>query len=127
MRKAPRRPVLMCLAALAAAPLLTGCASNYRAAVKPTAGALFTQVKAPLTTNFNGNPVGPGVKKFSRRNTYYFFSWPVASAPLDFAWDEVAIGRIAKEGGIHEVSYADYEFLNVLGIFATFTINVYGN
>ena len=44
MRKSQGRPILMCLAALAAVPLLTGCAGVlYRAPVVPPQGVLFTQ------------------------------------------------------------------------------------
>ncbi|GEM_PF-282096 len=101
-----------------------GCAA-YLAPVKPPQGFLYQSVKAPLTVKYNGNPCGDAVKKVSMSKTSYFLE-PFLTH-LDFAWDDAAIEKIAREGGIRKVSYADYETLNVLGIYRTFTIHVYGN
>ncbi len=106
---------------------VAGCAafSTYRAPVRPPLGLLFISVKAPLSVNFAGNPTGPGVKRYTQTETHYFRDFLLTT--LDFGWDEAAIARAAREAGINEVSYADYEIVNVLGIYGRFTVNIYGN
>lgn len=125
-KRRSRRPGGIAAAAcLAAGLLLSGCAVGYQAPVRPPVGLLFTQVKAPLTADFGGNPVGPGVRKVSRTNTSYV--WDALLTGMSFAWGDAAVQKIAKEGGIEKVSYADYEIMSILGVYATFTVNVYGN
>lgn len=106
---------------------LAGCAglTAYSAPVKPPQGMLFVDVKAPLTAQFNGTPVGANLKKVSKTHTGFFRDFIFTGGT--FAWDDVAISEIARRGGIEEVAYADYELMNILGIYGTFTINVYGN
>ncbi|MDX2176529.1 MAG: TRL domain-containing protein [Candidatus Sumerlaeia bacterium] len=82
-------------------------------------------MKAPLTTNYNATPVGDAAPKHASLETGYFRD-PLLTG-LSFAWDDVAIQKIAKEGGIDEVAYADYEGFLILGVFGKFTIHVYGN
>ncbi len=114
------------LAAIAIASL-AGCASltPYSAPVKPPLALLFIDCKAPLTVEFNGTPVGPALKKVSKKQTTFFRDILFTGGTL--AWDDAAIAQIAREGGIEQVAYADYEMMNLLGIYGTFTINVYGN
>jgi len=45
---------------------------------------------------------------------------------MNFAWEEASVPEIARSGGIQNVTYADYEMLNILGVYAEFRINVYG-
>jgi len=114
--------------ALGAATLsLAGCAglTAYSAPVKPPQGMLFVDVKAPLTAEFNATPVGANLKKVSKTQTGFFRDFIFTGG--GFAWDDVAIAEIARRGGIQEVAYADYELMNILSIYGTFTINVYGN
>lgn len=94
----------------------------YYAPVAPPAGFIVTSIKSPLTVNFNGNPVGDNLKKstFSRTN------W-VGIGSYEFAFGNVDIGRIAKNAGITEISYADYKITSILGLWARFTVNIYGN
>jgi len=105
--------------------LSTGCLTHYSTPVKPPTGALFYSIKAPLTVEFDNTPCGPSVKKYAHSNTAYFREFLFTR--IDFAWDDVAIANLAREGGIEEISYADYEALNILGIYSKFTVNVYGN
>jgi hypothetical protein len=115
---------ILCIICCAYFSLLSGCVS-YTAPVKPPRGGLFESYKMPLTVNVNGNPCGPSVTKHSKSQT--FFIWDILFTRVQVAWDDATISKIAREGEIEEISYADYEFLNVLGIFAKFTVNVYGN
>ena len=113
---------------------LGGCAS-FEAPVIPPMGVdpinlrpanalFFTQVKAPLTIDFDGNPCGAAVKKVSNAECTYFLDFLFTAS--GFSWDKAGIEEIAKEGGITKVSYADYEAFMVLGVFGTYTVNVYG-
>ena len=108
----------------AALAVLVGC-TTYFAPVKPPQGVLFTDIKAPLTVNFNRTPCGAATKKFSKSNTSFFFDFIFTWS--GFAWDDVSVGKIAREGGISEIAYADYEALLILGVFGKTTVNVYGN
>jgi hypothetical protein len=110
-------PVLICLV------LISGCAVMYQAPVKPPMGLLYADYKAPLTHDFNGNPTGGNLIKVSESKTYYIF---VPFIYIGLAFGEADIARIAHDGGIETVSYVDHEFYNILGIYATFTINIYG-
>lgn len=104
--------------------LCAGCACPNTEVIPPQ-GGLVTYVKAPLTTQFNGNPCGAD-KKFSESQTFLFCPWPLTGS-LNISAGDSKIKEIAGRGGIDQVSYADYEFLSILGIYAQFTVNVYGN
>ena len=109
--------------ALTAFIFTSGCAAvQYKTPVKPPLGILFSEYAAPLTVNFNETPA---LKKVSTSCTSQIFD-PFFTQ-MSIAWDDAAIGQIAKEGGLNEVAYADYEFKSILGVFNTFTVNVYGN
>ncbi len=108
---------------------LAGCASEPRdntgGAVIPPRGFFFTSFRAPLTTNVNGNLTGPSsVHMAQERSVHYFRDFLFTG--LSFAWDDATIARIARESNISKVSYADYEFMQILGIFSITTIRVYG-
>lgn len=127
MRTLALRRALLLLLACILGVMSSGCAGAvyHNAPVRPPRGILFVSTKVPLTTNFNATPAGPALKKVSRSQTRYFRDFILTGG--SFAWDEVAIAKIAKEGGIENISYADYELTDILGIVGTFTINVYGN
>jgi TRL-like protein family len=108
--------------------LVAGCATGGRHApidsVVPPNGWFFASFKAPLTIEFNGNPTGPAIKHVEERQVHYFRDFLFTG--LSFAWDSATIEKIAREGGIERVSYADYEYMHFLSIFAVTTIRVYG-
>ncbi len=108
-----------CLLALATVALLSsGCAVAWQVPVDPPRGILFSQYRAPLTANFGEVPVS---EKVGTASTFYvnFFGY-------DFAWDDARIEAAAREGGLSRVDYADYEVMQILGIFAQFTVRAYG-
>ena len=106
------------------AVLLCGCGAYYNTSVVPPRGVLFSNIKAPLTTDFNDTEVQGTLIKSSKKWTYYVHD--ILFTGISVAWETADIPEIARKGGITEVAYADYEFLQVLGVFAQFTINVYG-
>lgn len=114
--------------------LAGGCANNaqlaslsgdYVTPVKPPPGFIFADVKAPLTYELNGNPTGANATKANSKEVQYiqFLWWRSLSA----AWDDIDIASVASEGNISEVSYADYEYFNVLTVYRRLRVNVYGN
>ena len=114
------RAIILCLLLF----LATGCAlSQHQADVVPHRSLLFEYYKAPLTTNFDHTKTERLVK-VSSGQTHYFHD--VFITGLDASWGDAAIPTIARKGGIEEVAYADYQYLNVLWIYSQFTVNVYG-
>lgn len=107
--------------------ILAGCASSvqYLAPVKPPTGGLLWSYKAPLSTDMNRTDSDMEMIKVSSKKTYYFHD--MIFTGIDLAWGSADIPNIARYGGIKEVCYADYEILNILGIYAEFTVNVYGH
>lgn len=122
-------PILKALLAVVVGyGLVSGCAWNprftpYKAPVVPSWGIIFTQHKAPLTTNFESTPVE--APRMGQASTDYIFV-PFFFAPFDIALGNASIAEAAKNGGITKVYYADHEFLRVLGIYARYTTTVYG-
>ena len=100
--------------------LLAGGCSTFRAPVQPPVGALFTNYKAPLIVNADGNVLGPkkGTAKVRYLYAYLF--------PVDIAWGEAGLREAARDGDITTVRAADYEYLSVLGLYQEFTVYVYG-
>lgn len=132
---APRALKALGLAAsLALVGLFAGCAGrgtglavaagDYVTPVKPPPGFIFASTRAPLTYEFSGNPTGANVTKEASAETQYI---QLFYRVLSVGFDDIDVESIAKDGGIQEISYADYEYFNVLGIYKRITVNVYGN
>ena len=101
----------------------TGCGNAFlwRTPVKPPVGVLFTQYSAPMTTEPGGVPA---TGKVGTASTFYVRD-PLITG-FDVAWEDASIEAAAEEGGISQVYYADYEVLQVLGVFGEFRTRVYG-
>ena len=115
------------LGLIAAALLfITGCAGlvPYSTPVRPPGGAIFVNHKAPLMINLKDTDIGTDTIRYSHKKTYYFRE-PLFTQ-LDFAWETADIPEIARRAGIKRVTHADYELMNILGIYAEFTIHIYG-
>ncbi|GAB4315896.1 MAG: hypothetical protein Kow0059_08200 [Candidatus Sumerlaeia bacterium] len=109
-----------CLCVLGA---MLGACGRYIAPVMPPQGVVFSAFSAPLTVNFDQTPSGHDLKR-AKDKTHYVFPW-LFNLP-DVAWGETDVALIARKAGIQHVAYADYEYLQVLGFYASFTVNVYG-
>ena len=116
--------ILALLGGLMAVAALNGCAANYVTPVKPPTGFLYSKYSAPLTVNFNNTPCDESLIKASESKTFFVHDWLLTG--ISVAWGDADVARVAREAGIVEIAYADHEFLNILGFYATFTINVYG-
>ena len=98
----------------------TGCAL-YRTPVIPPQGFLFSQYSAPLTIDFDKTQTGARVGKAST----LWIREPFLGT--SYAWEDASISAAARNGGIKKVYYADYEWLQVLGLFGRFTVVVHGD
>lgn len=100
---------LIYLAVIAVSLSLSGCA----VVATPALGTIYTDVKAPImaTSNSLGSKVGTG---------------EVTSILGAVATGDASIQSAAQSAGITRISHVDYESTNILGIFATYTVYVYG-
>ena len=107
---------------VAAVPLLSGCVVGAlpRVPVRPPPGLVFTNVQAPLTTDFDNTPIG---SKEGRASAFYFRE-PFFGTT--WAWGDASIETAAKERNISETHYADYSMTQVLGIVGILEVRVRG-
>ena len=92
-----------------------GCAGIAWTPVIPPAGFIYTQYKAPLDVDFDATPVP--MKKGTASTMCVLGLVAVGDASARAA---------AQDGGITRIEHADYDTLNVLGVYSKFTIIVYG-
>lgn len=98
------------LLAAGAAALLSSCAA-YTAS--PATGFLFTDVKYPMAVTDNSGASKVGTAELS-------------SILGIVATGDASIDKAAKEAGISEIHHVDVQAKNILGIYATYKIYVYG-
>jgi uncharacterized protein YceK len=91
--------------------LLGGCAT----AMSPVTGTLYSNVKAPLTAT-----AAPEQAQRVGRASVRSILGLVASG-------DASINTAARNGGIREIHYVDYESQVFFGILSEFTVVVYGN
>lgn len=92
---------------------MTGC---IHAPFVPPTGTAYNNYKAPLDVDFENTDMS-GMKKGSAKT--------VSLLGL-IAWGDASSQTAARAGGISTIQHADYEYLNVLGIFQKTTVIVYG-
>ncbi len=81
----------------------------------PAAGAILTDVKAPITATSN-------------TATYSKVGTAQCSSILGLvASGDASIEAAVKSAGITKISHVSYESKNILGIYGTFTTYVYGD
>ncbi|MCK5875263.1 MAG: TRL-like family protein [Alcanivoracaceae bacterium] len=99
------------MALCAATVLLSGCAAS----MSPVTGMIYSNVKAPLTAT--AAPEQP--QRVGRAS--------VRSVLGLIATGDASIQTAARNGGIREIHFVDYESQNFFGVLAEFTVVVYGN
>ncbi|MBI1291740.1 hypothetical protein GC173_10925 [bacterium] len=107
---------------------LVGCGGRLasremmKAPVVPPPGVLVTMYKAPLDFNF-GKEGGTKAEnsRFGQSETHYIGIWFIR-----IAWGDGSLDTASKQGGISNLSYADYEYLNILGVYQNVKFNAYG-
>lgn len=94
--------------------LFAGC-MTYKTPIKPPCGFIYTQIRAPLTDEYNKTAIGT---RSGSASTIYI---------LGIALDKCDIETAARNGNLKTVNYADYELTSVLGLFARFTVIAHGD
>ncbi|HXK21635.1 MAG TPA: TRL-like family protein [Myxococcota bacterium] len=111
----PRSALLVVAVTLALVGSI-GCAGVYSSPVMPAQAFLFNNIKAPMDIDFNKTQVPSKRGEASTSNILGLF-----------AWGDCSTEAAARNGNIKEIESADYEFLNVLGVYSTYTTIVHGN
>lgn len=92
--------------------VLSGCTT---APFSPPQTLIYTDFKAPLTTEFNNTDLG---SKMGTSSSFSFLGL--------FSIGDVSISAAAKDGRIKTVKYADYSHFNIL-FFQKTSLFVYGD
>lgn len=100
------------VAAATAAALAAGCVV---APFRPPMGA-FTSVRAPLSLEYAGTPMRD--VKVGTVESYSILGL--------VAWGDIGLAAAAKQGGLKTIHHADYDYLNIFGIYQRTTLLVYG-
>ncbi len=101
---------------------LTSTVSSFSVApVVPPRGHLFFHYKAPLVLPGDAELGGQGKTK---NNKVIYVKIPRVN--VDFALGHADIEHAARKAGIKTLVYADYEYLNILGLFKSLTVHAYG-
>ncbi len=98
--------LLLCLV------VMSGC----MAPVVPPVGALFTATKAPIDTDADMTTLGSRTGSSSSMCVFGLF-----------AFGDASISAAAEDGNLSTVNHVDYSYLNVLGLYQSFTTIVYGD
>jgi hypothetical protein len=94
---------------------MTGCGIGYFSPVIPPFGVIFENTKAPMDVDVTQTELG----------TKQGESSSISILGL-FAFGDCSISSAAADGNINIVNHADYSYLNVLGIYQSYTTIVYG-
>lgn len=96
-----------------------GCAGvGLRAPVVPYTGDIgiaFNNTAFPVDITFEQNSIGPKMGSTKVSNILGLFSWGDAS-----------VHSAARAGGLSRVDHIDSKFFNLLGIYSSYEIIVYG-
>lgn len=101
---------------------LVGCGGRSITSNRVIRGAVFTWVRVPLTTDLNRTPTTQG--EYSDRTI--MIKEPFSGYGIYAEVKSNAIGDIARKNGLRRVYFADKETFNVLGVWKTETVYVYG-
>ena len=90
--------------------LLSSCA----AVKSPVTGYVYQETQSPVSVT--SNPLG---SKKGEDTATSVLGW--------FAFGDASVQKAAKDGGITKISHIDQKSTSVLGLFAKYTITVYGD
>lgn len=86
-------------------------------------GVIYTHTVQPLTIDMHRTPVAATEKEGSIKLIKFP---PLYNSVGLVAWDDAAIGDVAKKQGMQEVFFADVETFSILSVWNVYTIHVYG-
>ncbi len=95
---------------------ITGCNAIPIAPVVPAHGQIYTNVRAPLDTDFDATQLGDKVG-YGQVSTYLGL----------VSVGDASIKSAAADAQITTVHHADYESFSILGIYSRFKVIVYGD
>lgn len=105
------------LLALVAVVLLLGLTGCYCTPVRPPMGWVVSNYKAPLSADNQGVAVDTSKHGQAKVENYLGI----------VAVGDCSLNAAVEDGGIGTVSFADYEYFNVLGVYQKFVVHAYGN
>ncbi len=105
------------LLALAAVVLVLGLVGCYVTPVRPPMGLIFSDYRAPLSADNQGVEYDTTLHGQAKVETYLGY----------VAVGDSSLKTAMEDGGIQNLSFADYEYFNILGIYQRFIIHAYGN
>ena len=108
------RKVLNTVLLIALVAGLSGCVI-VRAPVMPPMGLMYQNTRAPLDVDYDSSKLG---KKGSASTECVLGL---------FSWGDASTEAAAQNGGVTTINHADYDFFNVLSVYAKYTTTVYGN
>ncbi len=124
---------LLLLALGTAGSFLGGCAGTEHVGVTPAKGFIFTHYRAPMNCRLEEAPGGPGGVPCGPdlkhgQTTAHAIILPILDTfhILSIGWGDAELDSAAREGGIQTIFYSDYELLEILGIYKSVTIHIYG-
>lgn len=121
---------LLLLALGTGGSFLGGCAATEHMGVTPGKGFIFTHYRAPMTCRLEEAPGGVpcGMDLKHGATSAHAFILPILDTfhILSVGWGDAALDRAAHDAGIATICYADYELLEILGIYKRATVHVYG-
>jgi len=100
--------------------VLSGC-TFWRVPVQPPRGLLVTHYVAPLTDNVGGVTVAENSGRASS-----FYVRDIIFTGQGIAWGDISVRSAAMEGQLSHIEYADYEIIEILGLFGQMTVRAYG-
>lgn len=118
--------IVLAFAVLAGLLLAAGCNAMPRnAPVIPPIGWVYTNYRAPLETDFDGDDFVKDSRVGSA--TVHYLMIPFFPVNIDIAWGEAGIREAAEDANITTVHGADYRFMQVIGLYAETTVYAYGD
>lgn len=106
------KKVMLVLAVIMTAGILTGCATPY------PMGSLYTELRLPVTTTDNAINRKPGVLKVGEAECQTVLSL--------IATGDASIDKAAANGKITKIYYVDWYAKNILGLIGNYKVVVYG-
>ena len=106
-------PLLLALVLSTSGCLATALAGGGGGGAAPPSGSLYSDVKGPVTATSNSGSSKVG------RSTAKAYLGLVATG-------DASIEAAAEEAGINEIHHVDFESTNILGLYASYTVVVYG-
>ncbi len=105
------------LLALVAVVLVLGLVGCYATPVRPPIGWVYSDFRAPLSADNQGVEYDTTLHGEAEVQTFLGY----------VSIGDSSLKTAMENGGIQNLSFADYEYFNILGLYQRFIIHAYGN